>query len=82
MRRHIRFNDEDRSLVLEVRKSVNERWERIYPEDATEERKIREARQRNKKKKTRTMSTISSDSSDGEDYDDESASNEEDENLD
>ena len=51
LRRHIRFNDENLSLHLEVRKKNGDRWERIYPEQAACERKERERREKKKKKK-------------------------------
>jgi len=62
-RRHIRYDDENRSRVLEVRTKPGERWERISPDTARFERRVREERERKKMtkgKKARTVSTIGS----------------------
>ena len=42
LRRHVRFDDENLSLYLDVRKNSSSPWERIMPEQARHERAIRE----------------------------------------
>lgn len=43
-RRHVKMDDQNESLYLDVRVKQGEQWERVYPEFAKSEREIRERR--------------------------------------
>ena len=71
IKRHINFDDDTKSLYLDVKVSRDHPWEHVYPDVAREERKAREKKY-NKSRRTRTTSTISSsDSEDGSDKDED-----------
>ena len=74
LKRHIRYDDDNKSLYLDVKPTKTDPWQRILPEEARRERLIRETEPRSSKAtKQRTLSTLEEDSD--EDFEDDEEDN-------